>query len=138
MYHIIYSISLFWFKTECKFVQTAKMAKGMRWTNCIYIKIRKILHSNLANIHPQKNWCYCYTPKNWPLKVDTQTREPICPHFYSSTLTTRHLLTDCLGLRHMYRLHFHSSSPSLMLLIGEKPHYELFNFLKDANFYHEI
>ena len=65
-------------------------------------------------------------------------KEPTCTHCYSSVLTIRHLLTDCLGLRHMYRLYFHSSSPSLTNLIGEKPHHELFNFLKAANFYHEI
>ena len=27
---------------------------------------------------------------------------------------------------------------SLTYLIGEKPHHELFNFLKDASFYHDI
>ena len=64
--------------------------------------------------------------------------KPTCPHCYSSVLTIRHLLTDCLGLRHMYRHYFHSSSPSLTYLIGENPHRELFNFLKDASFYHDI
>ena len=64
--------------------------------------------------------------------------EPTCPHCYSSVLTIRHLLTDCPGLRHIYRHYFNSSSPILMNLIGEKPHYELFNFLKDAGFYHDI
>ena len=64
--------------------------------------------------------------------------EPTCPHCFCSTLTIRHLLTDCLGLRYLYRQYFQSSSPCLTYLIGEKPHHELFNFLKDASFYHEI
>ena len=64
--------------------------------------------------------------------------KPTCPHSLSSILTIRHLLTDCLGLRHMYRTYFHSSSPSLTNLLCENPHTALFNFLKDANFYHDI
>ena len=64
--------------------------------------------------------------------------EPTYPHCHSSVLTIRHLLIDCVGLRHMYRHYFHSSSPSLTYLISEKPHHELLNFLKDASFYHEI
>ena len=64
--------------------------------------------------------------------------QPICHHFHSSSLTIHHILTDCVGLRHKYRHYFHSSSPSLTNLVGENPHPELFNFLKDINFYHEI
>ena len=64
--------------------------------------------------------------------------QPTCPHCYSSVLTIRHLLTDCSGLRHMYRHYFNSSSPSLMHLLGENPHNELINFLKAADFYHYI
>ena len=64
--------------------------------------------------------------------------EPICPHCYSSTLTVRHLLTDCLGLRYMYRHYFNSSLPTLTYFIDENPHYELFNFLKDDSFYCDI
>ena len=43
--------------------------------------------------------------------------ESICPYCYSSVLTIRHILTDCLGLRHMYRHYFHSSSPKLKNLL---------------------
>ena len=41
--------------------------------------------------------------------------EPACLHCHSSVLTIRHLLTDCIGLCHMYRHHFShlSSLPSL-------------------------
>ena len=56
--------------------------------------------------------------------------ESICPHCHSSVLTIRHLLTDCLGLRHMYRHYFHSSSPNLIDLLCENPHVELINFLR--------
>ena len=64
--------------------------------------------------------------------------EPIFPHCHFSVLTIRHLLTECPGLHHMYRHYFHSSSPILTNLLGENPHHELFNFLKEANFYHYI
>ena len=64
--------------------------------------------------------------------------KPTCPHCLSSILTIGHLLTDCLGLRHLYRNYFHSSSPSLTNLLCENPHPALINFLKDANFYHDI
>ena len=64
--------------------------------------------------------------------------EPTCSHCHSSALTIRHLLTDCLGLRNMYRLYFHSFSPSLTNLLCENPHLELLNFLKDINLYHNI
>ena len=60
--------------------------------------------------------------------------EPICPYCHSSVLTIRHLLTDCLGLHHMYRHYFHSSSPNLTNLVGENPHVELINFLKTPIF----
>ena len=42
------------------------------------------------------------------------------------------------GLRHLYRHYFNSSLPSLKNLLGEKPHTEIINFLKEANFYHYI
>ena len=56
--------------------------------------------------------------------------QPTCPHYHSSVLTIRHILSDCFGLRHKYRQYNHSSSPSLTNLLGENPHPELFNFFK--------
>ena len=64
--------------------------------------------------------------------------EPTCSHCHSSILTIRHLLTDCVGLCHMYRYYFHSSSSTLTNFLGESPHLEIFNFLNDINIYHEI
>ena len=61
-----------------------------------------------------------------------------CSHCHSFILTIRLLLTDCLGLRHMYRHYFHSSSNNLTYIIGENSQIELSNFLKDTNFYHDI
>ena len=64
--------------------------------------------------------------------------QPTCPYCHSSSLTIRHILTDCFGLRHKYRQYFHSSSPNLTNLLCDNPHPKIFNFLKDTNFYHEI
>ena len=63
---------------------------------------------------------------------------PYCPHCHFSVLTIRHLLTDCPGLRHLYRHSFNSSSPNLTTLLGENPHAGIINFLKEANFYNYI
>ena len=64
--------------------------------------------------------------------------KPICLHCHFSVLTICRLLTDNPGLRHMYRHYFHSSLLILTNLLGENPRHELFDFLKDANFYHDI
>ena len=64
--------------------------------------------------------------------------ESTCPYCFFSTLTIRHSLTDCPGLRHMYRKYFNTSSPNLTNLLGEKPFNELMNFLREINFYYEI
>ena len=63
---------------------------------------------------------------------------PDCPHCHFSILTIHHLLTDCAGLRHLYRHYFNSSSPNLTTLLGKNPHTGIINFLKEANFYNYI
>ena len=64
--------------------------------------------------------------------------EPTCPHCFFSQLTIHHILTDCCGLRHLYRQYFKTSFPQLTNLIGEKPHNALIYFLKDSGFYYNI
>ena len=64
--------------------------------------------------------------------------QPTCPHYHSSLLTIRHILTDCFGLCYKYRFYFHSSPPSLTNLLGENPHPELFKrqtYIKRFRFY---
>ena len=64
-----------------------------------------------------------------------ENHPPICPHCHFSILTIHHLLTDCPCLRHLYRHYFNSSLPNLKNLLGEKPHTEIINFLREANFH---
>ena len=95
------------------------------WPTCappckidIIITCLKIRHSSLTHRH-----------------LLLAKEEPTCPHYRSSVLTICHLLTDCYGLRYMYRCYFHSSSPSLMMnLLNENYHHELINFFKRFRF----
>ena len=64
--------------------------------------------------------------------------ELTCPHCYFLQLTIHHILADCCGLRHLYRLYFKTSLPQLTKLIGEKPHNAIIYFLKEAGFYYDI
>ena len=64
--------------------------------------------------------------------------EPTCPHCHSSVFTIRHLLIVCPGFCHMCIHYFHSSSPILTNFLRESAHYDLFNFLKNANFHQDI
>ena len=64
--------------------------------------------------------------------------EPTCPHCFFSHLTIHHILTDCCGLRHLYRHYFKTSLPHLTNLIGEKPHNAIIYFLKEDGFYYNI
>ena len=64
--------------------------------------------------------------------------EPTCPHCFFSQLTIHHILTECCGLRHLYRHYFKTSLPLLTNLIGEKPHNAIIYFLKEAGFYYDI
>ena len=62
---------------------------------------------------------------------------PSCSHCHFSILIIRHLLTDCLGVRHLCR-HYLNPLPSLKNLLGKKSHTEIINFLREANFYYYI
>ena len=64
--------------------------------------------------------------------------EPTCLRCFFSALTIQHILTDCPGLRRMYRHYFNTSSPSLINLLGKKPHNQLINFLRKSNLFYEI
>ena len=63
---------------------------------------------------------------------------PNCPHCHFLILIIHHLLMNCPGLHHLYRLYFKSSLPNLKSLLGEKPRTGIVSFLKEANFYYYI
>ncbi|XP_071037871.1 uncharacterized protein [Parasteatoda tepidariorum] len=62
---------------------------------------------------------------------------PECSHCREQ-LTIKHILTKCNEFKTQRQRHFGCFNPTLTLLIGDKPHNNIFNYLRDISFYKSI